>query len=326
MAKRRLITFDWALKRLLRSKANFIILEGFLSELLHDDITILEILESESNRETQLHKLNQVDLKVKNRKNEIIVIEVQYDREYDYFHRILLGVSKVITEHLYKAETYDRVVKVISISILYFDLGQGGDYIYHGTTNFHGIHDNKPLELSHKQKQMFSKEKVADIYPEYYLLKINQFDDNAKDSLDEWIYFLKNEEIKDEFQAQGLRQAKETLDILRLSEEDRHAYELYLETVRYQSSMFKSSYGDGKLDGIKEGRTKGIKEGRTKGIKEGRTKGIKEGRTKGIKEGRMEGEKNKARHIAAQLLDILDDAVIADKTGLTLAEVQQLHT
>ncbi len=41
MKQRRLISFDWALKRLLRSKANFGILEGFLSELLDDDVRIL---------------------------------------------------------------------------------------------------------------------------------------------------------------------------------------------------------------------------------------------------------------------------------------------
>ena len=63
---RRLISFDWALKRLLRSKANFGILEGFLSELLHTDIQILEILESESNKDTALEKQNRVDLKTCN--------------------------------------------------------------------------------------------------------------------------------------------------------------------------------------------------------------------------------------------------------------------
>jgi hypothetical protein len=41
MPIRKLITFDWALKRLLRSKANFDILEGFFSELLKEDIKIL---------------------------------------------------------------------------------------------------------------------------------------------------------------------------------------------------------------------------------------------------------------------------------------------
>ncbi len=47
---KRLIRFDWAVKRLLRNKANFVILEGFLSELLSDDIKINNILESEGNQ------------------------------------------------------------------------------------------------------------------------------------------------------------------------------------------------------------------------------------------------------------------------------------
>ena len=134
MPKTRLISFDWALKKLLRSKANFEILEGFLSELLKDDIHILEILESESNKEDRRDKFNRVDMKVKNQDNEIIIIEVQYEREFDYLQRILYGNSKTITEHLHESEPYSKVVKVISVNILYFDLGQGDDYVYHGST------------------------------------------------------------------------------------------------------------------------------------------------------------------------------------------------
>ena len=80
--KRKLITFDWAIKRLLRSKANFGILEGFLSELLKEDIIILEVLESEGNKEGKRDKFNRVDLKVRNSKEDIIIIEIQYDREF----------------------------------------------------------------------------------------------------------------------------------------------------------------------------------------------------------------------------------------------------
>ncbi|MEI8103234.1 MAG: PD-(D/E)XK nuclease family transposase, partial [Chlorobium sp.] len=89
---RKLITFDWAIKRLLRSKANFGILEGFLSELLKEEITILDLLESESNKDDKLDKYNRVDLRVRNQKQEIIIIEIQYDREYDYLQRIFYGV------------------------------------------------------------------------------------------------------------------------------------------------------------------------------------------------------------------------------------------
>lgn len=46
---RKVVGFDWAIKRILRSKANFAVLEGFLSELLYEDIQILEVLESKSN-------------------------------------------------------------------------------------------------------------------------------------------------------------------------------------------------------------------------------------------------------------------------------------
>jgi len=187
------------MKKLLRSKANFEILEGFLSELLKENIHILEILESESNKEDQRDKFNRVDLKVKNQKNEIIIIEVQYEREFDYLQRILFASSKVITEHLHESEAYSDIVKVISVNILYFDLGHGNDYIYHGTTSFKGLHHQDILELSDEQQGLYKKDKIHQIFPEYYLVKINNFNDRAKDTLDEWIYFLKNEEIKENF-------------------------------------------------------------------------------------------------------------------------------
>ena len=185
MPIRKLITFDWALKRLLRSKANFDILEGFLSELLKEDIKILEILESESNKETSVDKYNRVDLKTLNSRKEVILIEIQYEREMDYLQRVLYGVSKAITEHIKESDPYSKVTKVISVSILYFDLGQGEDYVYKGTTTFKGLRKHDELQLSTKQRSLYQKESIADIYPEYYLLKVNQFDDVAKDSLDE---------------------------------------------------------------------------------------------------------------------------------------------
>jgi len=208
MPARKLISFDWALKKLLRSKVNFVILEGFLSELLKEDIQILEVLESESNQETAQDKFNRVDLKVIDHNNEVIIIEVQYDKEFDYLQRILYGTSKVITEHIKKTQSYSSIVKVISVNILYFDLGLGTDYIYHGSTSFVGIHDKDTLQLSDKQKNLYPSHHIDKIFPEYYLIKINNFNDIAKDSLDEWIYFLKNEEIKENFNAKGLKQAK----------------------------------------------------------------------------------------------------------------------
>ncbi len=305
MRKRKLVSFDWAMKRLLRSKANYEVLEGFLSELLKEDITILEVLESESNKEDKYDKFNRVDLKVKTGKQEIVIIEVQYEREFDYLQRILFGVSKTITEHIVESDPYYKVRKVISVNILYFNLGEGKDYVYKGKTVFRGVHENDKLRLSTQQKELYKAERIADIYPEYYLIKINQFDDIARDTLDEWIYFFKNEEIKEGFKAKGLAKAKAVLDIMKLSEEERRVYAKYADNLRYQASMFQSTYISGEMDGIKKGRREGLEAGK----KEGRKEGLTEAKT----------------DVAINLLDILDNDIISQKTGLSLERVMKLR-
>ncbi|HEX2955812.1 MAG TPA: Rpn family recombination-promoting nuclease/putative transposase [Chitinispirillaceae bacterium] len=262
---RKLVSFDWAIKRLLRSKANFGVLEGFLSELLHTDITILEILDSESNKDEVDAKSNRVDIKVKDAGNCIILIEIQYSRELDYLQRVLFGTSKAIVEHMSESSAYSDVVKVISVNILYFRFGTEDDYIYHGTTTFRGIHSHSILELNEAQKKLYSHQKVADIYPEYYLINVNNFNDTAKDTLDEWIYFLKNEKIEDTFNARGLKDASETLDILKMGEKERAAYEKYCDQLRYEASMYESTYVTGRVEGRVEGRAEGRAEGREEG-------------------------------------------------------------
>jgi predicted transposase/invertase (TIGR01784 family) len=258
--ERKLISFDWAIKRILRHKANFGILEGFLSELLLDDIKINTILESESTRERRDARSNRVDLLVENSKKELIIVEIQHETEYDYLQRMLFGVSKLLVEYIKKAEAYSRIRKVISISIVYFDLGQGEDYAYHGQTEFIGLNKKDILKLNSTQQELYKTEKISDIYPEYYILKVNQFDDVARNTIDEWIYFLKNEEIRDEFRAKGLKEAKEELDILKMDEEERREYEEYLEALRYEASMFESSYIAGERKGIEKGKLETAKE------------------------------------------------------------------
>ncbi len=156
MPKRKLVGFYWDITRRLRSKANFVILEGFLSELLRDDIHILEILDGESNQDTRDAKYNRVDIKVRNHNEEIVIIEVQFEQELDYLQRILFGSSKVIVEHMKQWAAYEQVSKAISVNILYFDLGRGDDYIYRGSTHFTGLHTGKPLELIDKQQERFN--------------------------------------------------------------------------------------------------------------------------------------------------------------------------
>ena len=254
---KKLIRFDWAIKRLLRNKANFVVLEGFLSELLFDNIKIEQILESESNQDLADDKYNRVDILTQNSKNELIIIEIQSTYEIDYFHRMAYGVSKSMSDNLKLGQKYSEIRKVISINIVYFDLGQGEDYIYKGITDFKGLHQNDLLTLSDKQKQTFLKENISDIFPEYYLLKVNQFNDIAKDTLDEWIYFLKNSEVKDNFNAKGLKEANEVLDIMRLQGDDRYGYNRYLDSLHLKASELFSLQTEEEFRIREEGKSEG---------------------------------------------------------------------
>ena len=237
MGNRNLIRFDWAIKRLLRNKADFSVLEGFLSELLKEDITIESILESESNQLTDSDKFNRVDILVKNAKGELVIIEIQNQQEYDYFHRMAYSTSKTLTEYISVGEPYRNIKKIYSINIVYFDLGQGEDYIYHGKTDFRGLHKKDKLMLSAKQNELLGKTEPFEIFPEYYIIKVNQFDDVAKDTLDEWIYYLKNNEIKDNFTAKGIDKAKKLWRLDNLSKEEQKIYLKHLEDLRYGASM-----------------------------------------------------------------------------------------
>jgi PD-(D/E)XK nuclease family transposase len=232
-----LIRFDWAVKKLLRDKANFGVLEGFLTELLGFGVTIQQILESESNKQYKEDKFNRVDMLVRTDEDELMLIEIQNDAETDYFHRILYGASKLVTEYVKEGEGYLSVKKIISISILYFRLGQGSDYVYEYEGKFVGRHLKDTLYPNVWQKNRFAIKEVADIFPKYYILKINNFNNIAKDNLDEWIYFLKNSEILSTFKAKGLKEASEKLQIDQLPEEERKAYNRFRESLWMEKDM-----------------------------------------------------------------------------------------
>ena len=151
------IRFDWAIKRILRDKANFAVLEGLMTVLIGEKITIIEILESESNSNSREDKYNRVDVKAKTSKGEIIIVEVQLGRESFFMPRILFGVSKAIFEQIKLSQNYEDIRKVYSINILYFNLGKGEDYAYHGKFKFTGMtNPESELVFSENEKKIYS--------------------------------------------------------------------------------------------------------------------------------------------------------------------------
>ena len=113
--KNQIIRFDWAMKRLLRNKANFSVLEGLLTTLLGEKIIIQRLLESESNQEDEYDKYNRVDMLAENSKGELVLIEVQNNNEYAYFQRMLFGTSKLVTEYINREKAMTRFVRYIAL-------------------------------------------------------------------------------------------------------------------------------------------------------------------------------------------------------------------
>jgi predicted transposase/invertase (TIGR01784 family) len=174
---------------------------------------------------------------------------VQNDSEIDYFQRMIFGVSKLVTEYIKEGEPYGTIKKIYSINIVYFGLGQGKDYVYEYKGEFTGLHKNDILKPTSLQKKNYAVDKISDIFPKYYLLKINNFNDNAKDTLDEWIYFLKNSEVKDTFRAKGLDKAKEKLRYESLTEEDKKMYNRFQENRRIEMAVEYTAKIEAKQEG-----------------------------------------------------------------------------
>ena len=256
--KKSYIRFDWAMKRLLRDKANFAVLEGLITTLLGEKMTIQKLLESESNQEDEDDKYNRVDILAENDKGEIFIIEIQNNNEYAYFQRMLFGTSKLVTEYINRGQGYDKIRKIYSINIVYFNLGNGTDVVYHGKTEFRGIHNNELLSLSPFQQQKFEVSEVSELYPEYYILKVNDFDRWSKVPLEQWIYFLNTGEIPEEADAPGLKEAREKLELDRMSKSELAAYYRHLDNVVILRDNIITARGEGHLEGRAEGIMEGI--------------------------------------------------------------------
>ena len=305
MATDRYIRFDWAAKKILRDKANFDILEGLCTVLLRESVHIIELLESEGNQEAYDDKFNRVDIKAKNSKGEIIIVEIQLTREIYYLERVLYGVAKTITEHINLGDRYDQVKKVYSISIIYFDLGKGEDYVYHGQTTFKGLTKNDTLQITAKEAGVVCMKAPKDIFPEYFLVRVKAFDKIAENHLEEWIKYLKDGEINDDTTAPGLKEAKKKLEYLSMSKSEKQAYFEHLNAQMIQNDV--------------------IDNARAEGLAEGRAEGLSQGRAEGLSLGRAEGE-NLARLEFAKRLkqDGMPVEMILKYTGLAENDIRDL--
>jgi hypothetical protein len=291
------------------------------------------MLESEGNKEHAQDKFNRLDMLAENDRGELVIIEVQNYRELDYFHKMLYGVSKVITEYIYETVDYSEIKKVYSVNILYFELGQGKDYLYHGYTDFRGVFTNDQLLLSVHQQEQFRCRAAGDLFPEYYILRIEEFNKTAVTPLDEWFLFLKTGEISDHATAPGLPEAKERLRYDKMSREEQRSYNAHIENLRYQRSVIKTGIIEGKTEGLAEGKAIGLEEGLAEGkaigleegLAEGKAIGLEVGKAIGLEEGLTKGrEENKEEVVIKSHQVNLSIETIHAITGLTPEQIIEI--
>ena len=258
MQKNSYIRFDWAIKRLLRDKANFSVLEGLLTVLLCEEIRIEEIIKDEKaycvwdDAQT-----DRIDIKAKDKKGDDIVIRIQNMRKLYYLERIRFG-TPAFAKHIYQ-----EVNKVYLVSILYFDLGKGNDYLYHGQNRFIGVHTNDELLITAKEEGAIIQKLPQEVFPEYYLIRVNEFNQVAKTPLEEWVKYLKTGIIDPDTTAPGLPEAREKLRYYDMSPEERHEYDEHVNAIMIQNDVLNTA----KLEGHAEGRAESRAEGKLEDAK-----------------------------------------------------------
>ena len=190
--------------------------------------------------------------------------------------------------------------------ILYFNLGEGADYLYHGKTQFVGVYTNDLLQMSPKELNALGVHNSLNIFPEYYLIRVNEFNKVARTPLEEY---------------------------MKMSDEERWAYEHEIMNKVVLQSQIDDAREGGLAEGLAEGRAKGLAEGRAKGLAEGRAEGLEEGRAEGREEGRAEGRakgreegrEEEKRLIAKSLRTAgVPTELIVQSTGLTPDEIAKL--
>lgn len=250
--KDRYVRFDWAIKRLLRQKANFGVLEGFLTVFLGEKVTIVDILESEGNQQQEMANPYVVDVKAKKSNGEFIIAEIQYLYEVLYHERMLYGNEQC--KDTFALLSSDGISSAYSFNILDFGVGLGNDFLYKGQNHFKGIYTADELEMTNKQRDVIIAKFPDDMSPTNYLIRLNHFDKVPVSPMEEWMDYLRNGIINAETKAPGLQEAREKLRYCQMDEAERHAYDEHLNVVMIQHDVLRNARAEGRAECRAEGR------------------------------------------------------------------------
>ena len=248
-----LVSFDYAIKYLLRDKGDYSIVEGFISALLktkgYKDVKIIALLESESNKEDSKDKRSLADLIVEDEDHHKYIIEIERNVKDSFIHKSLFNTSRLIVDNLSQREDYTQILKVFHISLLYFPIGNGNGAIYHGKTIIHEIETNDKLSVHIKNKETNEVFDATDILPEYFYISVPQFNDRLEKEIDDWLHVMKYDEVPKNYHSPYMAQVADKLSILKMTKDERNNYSYYQKVLYNDRDELQAAEARGKNEG-----------------------------------------------------------------------------
>jgi predicted transposase/invertase (TIGR01784 family) len=283
-----LISFDYAIKYLLKDKGDYEIVEGFISALLTSEgykpVKIKALLDGESNKESRYLKRSIADVIVEDEQGNNYIVEI--DRAYTdlFLNKAVFNTSRLIVDNLGANQDYLQIKKVFHINLLYFPFENTKAPLHHGKVIFHEIDHTHPIDVHLIDRGMHTFD-AHNIFPEYFIISIPLFDDVIKEEIDEWLYLMKHSEVKEDFKSPYMQKVAQRLSILKMTNQEREVYDTYV-----MDSMKGRDY-----------------------IISAEARGEARGEAKGVEKTALNMLKQK-----------IDDKLIASVTGFSLEEIAKL--
>ena len=285
---------DFAFKKIFGNEQHKNILISFLNAILYDNqphIETLEIIDPYNAPKLSGLKDTFLDVRAKLSDGSQVIIEMQVLAVAGFGKRVLYNISKAYSGQLKRADDYSTLNPVIGLTITDFDMFERDTAP--DVVSRYGFYDQE-------HNVAYPNDDITLVFVE--LTKFSKTLDELSTLTDKWLYFLRYasqlEDVPTELSDDAvLVEAFDVANRINLSQAELDALENKEFFVGSMSRTLKMATQQAEKRGMERGREDGLQEGRQEGIKT----------------------------VARQLLDVLDDDTISQKTGLTVDEVRQLR-
>ena len=255
-----LISFDFAIKYLLKNKGDYDIIEGFISALFasqgYPPIKINALLDTESNKEELELKKSIADLVVEDADGNKYIVEIERAYTPNFMHKACFNSSRLVVDGIYGSQDYTTIKKIFHISLLYFSTKGMEKPIYHGKTIIHEVDTKHPVDVSIANEGLVIFN-TPNVFPEYFFISVPMFDDVINTEIDEWLYVMKHSEIKQGFKSPYMTKVAERLSVIKMNSAERNEYIYYQKQSVHSQDILQSAEAKGRVEGKAEGKAEG---------------------------------------------------------------------